>query len=151
MFDDYVPLTLEQARHKIHLMNCYIKFLGPDWTQGELKKREELFTTLARQGAQPDWHRFSDAFQRPQEDTQQRPTAVLNSTESTGAGAVVLNFPEPSIASLEALLRSCKVCTSCHEEKPLGAFYNHLKGRNGKHPVCKACMKAKALAHKRAA
>lgn len=151
MFDDYTPLTPEQARHKIHSMNSYIKFLGPDWTQEQLEKREGLFTTLARQGAQPDWHRFSDAFQKPQEGTQQRPTAVLNSPESTTTGAVVLNFPEPSIASLEALLRSCKACTSCHEQKPLAEFYNHPKGRNGKHPECKACLKAKALAHKRAA
>jgi hypothetical protein len=70
---------------------------------------------------------------------QLEPTAVLNSPESTSTGAVVLNFPEPS-----------KVCTSCHEEKPLVEFYSHPKGRNGKHPECKACMKAKALAHKRA-
>ncbi|HVJ76951.1 MAG TPA: hypothetical protein VM620_03905 [Hyphomicrobium sp.] len=140
MFDDYVPLTREQARHKIHLMNCYIKFLGPDWTQQQLEKREGFFTTLSRQGAQPDWQKFSEAFQRPQKGTQQRPTAVLNSPESTTTEAVVLNFPEPF-----------KACTSCREEKPLADFYNHPKGNNGKHPECKACMRAKALAHKRAA
>ncbi len=43
-----------------------------------------------------------------------------------------------------------KTCTLCGKTKSLSEFYNHLKGKDGKHARCKDCIKAYNLARYKA-
>lgn len=42
-----------------------------------------------------------------------------------------------------------KTCTGCGEAKPLDAFSRHPRGRDGRHPRCKACKAARERERRR--
>ena len=120
---DYVPLTPEQVRHKISLMNQWIKLLPPNWKQGDLERHERLFTTCARQSVEPNWDKLLNLDKKPEKVVRE--------------ARIEAPKPSPILVTHDGTLRMEPLWPSDHN---YNAWYNGEKIAEGEYsPILASC------------